>query len=514
MDFAANQKLAKALVVQKVIIVISFLKIYGGSKMSQLDKEIWELRWEELNKRLKNMDGSFNMLDDRLQSIFNGVVKDLRGFAQSHFYFFYNGFFEKTNYRFEKRKALPPDYVLSTILGQISFDIDMIEKAARQRLSQDANFLTETDLLAQQALSPAIVEDVNLVDKGTKIITYFHKNYSIRIIPYTTVAFISIPYTCQGVDHDLLAIPHEIAHYVYRNGYFASNGESNKIDHFLNKQLERSPQFIKNWAEEIFADIYGCLIAGPVIALDFQDLQLATTFEEFKKDWKDKEDPVPLLRPDVYLKVLREVSRDLDDPLKTQWEDTTRILYDLWKERRFKKLTLNEPYPPLKDIDFTISNKTIELDEIMSVNPTIFNDSKELDRVILIILEKILKDIFLMTRNSVSVTNSLWSGDLSEVVKNNDHEILYSNFTKAKKELQQAGQKSRDLNLKLYTPVFIPNESKPKEVLVQWTKWAKDNKLIDSDKDLGGEILKRQWVNIFMASGWLTKGPVDNPVGG
>ena len=474
--------------------------------MSQLGKEIWERRWEALKKRLDNIKVELN--DPHLKSIFDGAVQDLKGFAQSHFYFFFNGFFKEGEvYSFEERKEYPPDYVLSTILGQISFDIDMIEKAARQRLGTDADvdFLATTDLLAQQALNPAIAKGVNLVDKDTKIITYFQKNYSIRIIPYAKVAFISIPYTCQGVEEDLLAIPHEVAHYVYRNGYLTLNGKKHKIHRYFEGQMVQSPQFMKNWVEEIFADTYGCLVAGPVIALDFQDLQLATTFEEFKKDWKDKEDPVPLLRPDIYSKVLKYVEKKLGkDPREEFWKKTTTILYDLWKKRRADKLDLLDDYP-LKDIDFTISNNTIMLDEIMSVDPDNLDEEKELDKVI--------KNMLTQLNKAFPIEKTgLWSGDLSHINAEN-HKQLYENFKDFKRSLIK-NQPQVPEKLNHYKPTHIVGEGNERIVLESWKLWAKNNKLIKEGDLNKGRIEKKEWVKIFLASGWLTRGPVDNPVGG
>jgi hypothetical protein len=54
--------------------------------------------------------------------------------------------------------------------------------------------------------------------------------------------------------------------------------------------------------EEIFADVYGCLVAWPAIALSFQDLQLQETPAAFITS--DHEHPVPVLRPGIYTKVL------------------------------------------------------------------------------------------------------------------------------------------------------------------------------------------------------------------
>jgi hypothetical protein len=62
-----------------------------------------------------------------------------------------------------------------------------------------------------------------------------------------------------------------------------------------------------NWLEEIFADIYGTLIAGPAFALSIQKMLLEkVNRDNLLKD--DGEHPIPYLRPFIRTQVLREIA--------------------------------------------------------------------------------------------------------------------------------------------------------------------------------------------------------------
>ena len=103
---------------------------------------------------------------------------------------------------------------------------------------------------------------------------------------------------------------------------YKSDNES--IASFLMWELRNKDRYLRNWIEEIFADMYGCVIAGPVIALDFQDLQMDDRLEEFADATIDHEDPPPLIRPDTYSKVLAK-STDF------QRSRLAELLHHRWK---------------------------------------------------------------------------------------------------------------------------------------------------------------------------------------
>ena len=181
----------------------------------------------------------------------------------------------------------------------------MIGRAAHYRLTtalRDAReTLDKADILAYTALKPAI--KANLLPDMT-VVTYFQKSVSVHIMPYAPVALIGIPFSAIDNPCDLLAIPHEVGHYVYRHGIFQDQAhKGSRFEAVLRNQLAGRPQWLLNWVEEIFADVYGCLVAGPVIALSFQDLQAEYALPDFISE--DGEHPTPALRPNVYHHALK-----------------------------------------------------------------------------------------------------------------------------------------------------------------------------------------------------------------
>ena len=76
---------------------------------------------------------------------------------------------------------------------------------------------------------------------------------------------------------------------------------------FLHEEREKQEKILKGlliqWQEEIFADIYGCLVAGPAIAKSFQDL----LFDNYTLTESDGVHPIPLIRPYIYAKVLETI---------------------------------------------------------------------------------------------------------------------------------------------------------------------------------------------------------------
>jgi hypothetical protein len=90
------------------------------------------------------------------------------------------------------------------------------------------------------------------------------------------------------------------------------------------------------------------LLAGPVIALDFQDLQLEKAPKQFVED--DREHPVPIIRPYVYTKALGGMS--------SPWAE---ILNALWTSRRGGVTPEFKPYGNIKQTNIS---SAISLDEI------------------------------------------------------------------------------------------------------------------------------------------------------
>lgn len=291
----------------------------------QDDLSMWEDRWETLQGVIEDL---LAQLEEPVAwevpraKTLRAVVQSLKEFAQSQVEFFQEGFGEYGAFDLLPSDEFPKAYVFRATLEQVGHDVGLLEQVVRQRLSsrrvwvageevRPSDRLNRADQLAQLALEPAV--QAGLVGK-TAVITYFQKSPSIRLIPYAPVAFVAIPYSSLTSDRDLLAIPHEVGHHIYRHGH--------ELRHTLEQLMPKQPAWRRRWLEEIFADVYGAIVAGPALALSFQDLLLGKAVAEFVAD--DGDHPVSFVRPFIYHETLRQMAGQfagLVDALETRWQE-------------------------------------------------------------------------------------------------------------------------------------------------------------------------------------------------
>jgi hypothetical protein len=317
----------------------------------------------------------------------------LQSFARDQFYFFYNGL--DGRHTLLPSSEFPIEYALQAVLAQVAYDLEVILRAADQRISgspQVKQTLDTADKLAWTALQPA--KDI-LVDEGTTVLTYFQKSAAIRLVPYARVALVGIPFTAVSIERDYLAIAHEVGHYVYRHGRLIDDRvkpQKRKLVHRrLDSDLLESPEWIKKWQEEIFADVYGCLIGGPVMALSAQDLAFQASAKEFVLD--DKVHPKPIVRPDIYSKILSASVKELDNRWKKKrakrgdpespsvLEDTREPMYEViskieallpdapserWTKDELIKGDIEVLYGQFKDFVSNLKRNGVQLEELKS----------------------------------------------------------------------------------------------------------------------------------------------------
>lgn len=227
-------------------------------------------------------------------------------FAGERIRYFNDGFFMREENNLEPSIPYPPQYVINQLLARTSRDVSTFQKLYTQRQTPAwREHLEKADYLANLALKPAV--DKRLVGEA-QIITYFHKEMSIRVIPYANVALIGIPYESLGNPVDLMAIPHEVGHHVYVNGTYKLSefGRPKYISQLLDVKAAEYPFWIRQWMEEIFADVYGAIIAGPVMALSAQYMISEKSPKGRVTD--DGEHPVDIVRPLVYQYILRTLN--------------------------------------------------------------------------------------------------------------------------------------------------------------------------------------------------------------
>ena len=253
---------------------------------------IWQSRWSALDAQLQSMLTQYAATPNPVNNCLHALTDSLQTFGADQFNFFWDGF---DTGQLLPAMMIPEEHVLRATLDQVAFDINLIQRIFEQRQQTALTAkLTKADELAQAALDVAVQSGL-LPQCG--VLTYFNKSANIRIIPYAPIALVGVPYTATTADLDFLAIPHEVAHYVYHHAPgLAAN---------LHNLIPLYPDWVNHWTEEIFADVFGAQIAGPIMGYSFQQLLLDNAQEKFVAD--DGEHPPDAVRPYGCNQALRQL---------------------------------------------------------------------------------------------------------------------------------------------------------------------------------------------------------------
>jgi len=268
---------------------------------------VWEDRWQSLKAIIADLEQ-----EGLPGPTFKSLLACLGAFGESQFRFFYDGFQKGRLY---PSTLYPAEYALQTTLTQVAYDVTAIQQACHQH-QPDNPTLKKAGQLAQMALNLAVESKLL---KATTNISYFDKSPRIRTIPYAPLALVGVPFTSTAVSRDFLATPHEIGHHVYWH--------SPGLSADLRSRLPIQPEWLSRWQAEIFADVYGCLVAGPVIGLDFQDILLDNDWDLFISD--DGEHPIDAIRPYIYSRALAELGcPNAAKALNKRWQTKLRARND------------------------------------------------------------------------------------------------------------------------------------------------------------------------------------------
>ncbi|MFO7631280.1 MAG: hypothetical protein R6W76_02015 [Caldilinea sp.] len=232
----------------------------------------------------------------------------LAAFARKQFDFLRTGL--DAGGAFQADERYPLEFLLEATARQASFDIDVLLRTLSHREITSSNLTMRTtlelaDRLAVDAVLPAVRH--GLVEP-TGLLTYFQKSPTIRLMPYAPLALIGIDFSATGDQTRLLAIAHETGHHVYRQitvNYSAHLDEQIEAMAMPLPESEavRWPLWLLAWEEEIFADIYAALIAGPAAALGLHQLILTGHRAGLIED--DGDHPLDALRPQIMHTTLR-----------------------------------------------------------------------------------------------------------------------------------------------------------------------------------------------------------------
>ncbi|MCA9920827.1 MAG: hypothetical protein KC421_00575 [Anaerolineales bacterium] len=470
-------------------------------------ENVWVERFDILERRIIDLIDSCEDEDVgpfSRKDVLTNVVSCFRNFAAEQFKFFYDGF---ANGRLEPSKKYPPEYALTVTLEQIGFDLEALEWAVNQRRTGTLEMLwalDAADKLAYEAIKP-VLNGLNLGD--VSVITYFQKFAEIRMIPYASVALIGIPFTCvplayiggTPVIRDYLAIPHEVAHFIYWRGKVGER----PLPYYLDEMVSGKLEWGGNWLEEVFADVYGCLVAGPVMAKIFQDLQLSFSQDRFVED--DNEHPSPILRPDIYTKVLHK-------KFNPEWASS---LNDLWIARREERDKQDEASGEQKrEILLAGEKEPLQIAEAVSlidskdtslIDPRL---DKPLDRMINAVLE-------LLSEIEPKWDKNWWRGYFGADI-NDPYGLFEAHFGKGFDSIKGPNgvidcppvNKLHEEWIAQGRKAFLANASNNEGMTL---KQAEE---MLADYNEGGKLPVLVWLPVLIASGWATKGPKGNPVSG
>jgi hypothetical protein len=413
----------------------------------------------------------------------------------------------------------PPQHVLAVVLAQIADDVDVIRRAASDEIianttNKTAEIIKTANELVQAALEPAQTwlklsegEEVrpNTDNKKVTVITYFQKSPSVRLIPYDEDAFalIGIPYSCLNLPRDLLAIPHEVGHFVYWNGRLAADGPTfvEEVRRQLDDTIhETFPLWAKRWTEEIFADVYGCLVAGPVMALDFQDLLALESAQGFVED--DGEHPTPAIRPYIYSHILGKVDG---------WKDWTNSLNERWAQEwgKRKKLTKAE----------WIRSNSSELDSNASSTDNLADARTNSEFMLEVDTDNnVITDIegenLKCARAIADIVFNLLYEKMNPATENRWRRYLDHSDLPSEGTLETVGKLYDAFNASVpgNWPKLNLHEPIPDDCQFDYSKWKpkkKDGSKTEPNPETDGTKQDKEWMKWWEADGWTTRGPFD-----
>ncbi len=448
------------------------------------DMAVLEERWNALDKVLaihENWLGSQTKPSPRL-SMIECLVKRLRAFAQSHFYYFYEGF--NPGGALSPSRLYPPKHVLSTVLYQIADDLDIYRRAAADEFVANNRVtyatLRKADRLALEALKPA----AGLGLDNPKTIAYFQRSAAVRVIPYDrdAMAVIGIPFTCAALPQDFLAIPHEAGHFVFWNGKV----KETPLWILLRQAVWRSdvPRWIMPWLEEIFADVYGGLVAGPSIALNFQDLQLTESAERFIQD--DGAHPAPAVRPDVYAAALDQAGLETwNGRLRARWREKVNAEFNNPGQILLQR-------PPLTGLLSGVMEGMIDLFGFTRVSVT---EARRAEQAMVNICYQFLKELDF----SANWWGEFVYGETAPMAERTGKvEALFEIFTDYVNELEPQSDERYP----------IAKDCGADGIWEDWRSGvAPVNNVMLPPGGRSNTALNLSWLPIWIADGWATKGP-------
>jgi hypothetical protein len=292
------------------------------------------------------------------------ALEDFQQFSKATLGFFVNGFYDSPHL-LKRSVQYPPPMVLHNLLNELSLDLEIYQRSLQQRrmvnggVSKQLLLLSVGDRVAAAALRPAY--KAKFLEPGTAI-THLGGDFDIRLIPYSPAIVIEMPFTAGNwraepssrpiPSHEHLALLHEVGHHVYHHGTAPNMSQS--FEGTLTQELFRQgiTGGLANWLEELFADIYGLLVGGPLMALSYQERLSQESPAALTVDSGDH--PIAILRPLIQDEVLRMIRAGS----RTLYRNAPALLDRNWIEFAGGRDLKNEVFQPL-GVSRPISGGTI-----------------------------------------------------------------------------------------------------------------------------------------------------------
>lgn len=292
------------------------------------DATQWDEKWRNVQNAIK--DSMQRLPADPTAPYFRCLLGNLLGFADLQVDYF-RPLLDREN-----------KYATNIIINQASLDLASIMYAAEQRKVE--KFRTRLEVMDRVAKdfvnclvgdgrgffqessgTPATRKDPR--EPKPIVLTYFQKTKTIRVIPYSPVVLIGLPFSSLGdnaqATQDMLAVAHEVGHLAFWKAY-AQNyapGKSAKFSMFLNRKLREDgyPPWTADGAEQLFADLFTVCTGGPAAAIMAQDKAEVRQMDRvYAEDMRYQ--ILPEARPFIYHHALETFPN-----LKEKFGDTTYL---------------------------------------------------------------------------------------------------------------------------------------------------------------------------------------------
>ncbi|NJN94085.1 MAG: hypothetical protein HC875_08310 [Anaerolineales bacterium] len=263
-----------------------------------------------------------NKSDSRF-SVRNEIQEEIKKFQS--FFTAYRNYFLQNEVIEQYSDQATQSFVLSKVMEKTVENWSILSKAIDQRYNTSLN--PHLEQLDQKAYE--FYKRFEVAGNGNKPITYFGKVFNLTRFPYDAAPLLGVPFDRIGQPDLYEAVAHELGHFVfwnsgdleeYRQRFIILRQQiatifnwSGPID--LDTPLGDDPDTARvstwlNWAEEIFADVFGTLMSGPAYAKNAQDLQVCEQIGELADlVGDDGRHPMPFLRPLISLATLRIMAK-------------------------------------------------------------------------------------------------------------------------------------------------------------------------------------------------------------